>query len=294
MYEHSTNHSNHSWIAHANGVIRMLELRGPSRIDNGLEKAILRAEVGNIFINALRDGTPCFLANKGWRDILFPESLFTSGKATSAFTAIIDIGIFLPGLLEQYQRYKMDACIDLGTGPTTGLVIELRDAHRRALEWQLRYDPDLDGLEQPVDAQSDRLTRAAKISFSTFLMLLLYMLLDVSNDSNLPHDLKPDILVFVVGDEAALSPHVARFQELSARVRCEVEALTAEDTLAAANTVWLMEKMLETVLNVPQGPSLEEVRSIMQDLLNNLDHALEPMRGLSRTGSRAPTASPGG
>lgn len=48
MYEHSVDHDRLGWVAHADGVIQMLQLRGPARVDNELEKAILRTEVGNI------------------------------------------------------------------------------------------------------------------------------------------------------------------------------------------------------------------------------------------------------
>ncbi|EMC99287.1 hypothetical protein BAUCODRAFT_397284 [Baudoinia panamericana UAMH 10762] len=74
MYEQYADQPSHNWIIHAQGVVKMLRYRGVVNISDAIEKAILEAQAGNVFMSALAIGVESFLDHPSWYGILMPST----------------------------------------------------------------------------------------------------------------------------------------------------------------------------------------------------------------------------
>jgi len=133
MHEHSMAPSCRGWIAHARGVIRMLELRGPSQIDSDLDAAILHAQSGNIFIDAIQNRTVCFLTNPRWRALLRGGSPFDDAKQDAAHNSMMAVGFSLPGIISLFEDFNS------GIRDAKQLVVELNRVCEPLMEWEKLY-----------------------------------------------------------------------------------------------------------------------------------------------------------
>jgi len=115
MYELFVNEAGQGWVSHAQGAIRMLQLRGPSHVKDDIEKAILYAESGNIFMSALEAKAPCFLADPTWSSVL--EAAAQPNSGAGVISPMIVLGIHLPGLLQGYGNIVHEANVYNGHEP---------------------------------------------------------------------------------------------------------------------------------------------------------------------------------
>jgi len=103
MHEHYIDHPSRRWIHHARGVVTMLQLRGPAKITNSVERAVLQAQTGNIFMAALLSGQECFLASPSWSEVLQSVPLPDDGE-DDVLVQMMRVGLSIPGVLLSYSR----------------------------------------------------------------------------------------------------------------------------------------------------------------------------------------------
>ena len=268
MHEHFTHQahvSQRGWIVHANGVIRMLQLRGPSRIRNDLEKSILLAEVGNIFWNAVRDRTACFLAESEWSSILQPSitpGVQENSKSDKELPAMVIIGIGIPGILCRYEQLVEGSgstpTIDPEEGSlerptnvcTTKLVADLYEMRRQLNCWWFRYqsNPERTCYNGAEMVKSNARSRSAsRLSVVVFTIMANYMLVGMLSSRGVrvvhhEHDHTPD-----------LASMAEECQTLASTVRSELQGLKRADTIAAATTTALLSTMLTRILKNSRG-----------------------------------------
>ena len=257
MYEHSAHETGSGWIAHANGVIKMLELRGSSSISNELERAILTAQVGNIFIKAIRDHVDCFLVDPGWRSMLKLSSRSENKEPNAAFSAMIDIGVFLPGILRRYEQLEevrsesegmalpraKDACID-------SLIVDRVDIRRRLETWISKYratfQADTDITE--ADALTVRIKHATRFSVLVFSVLVDYILADCFLTAQIHAQIAQ--YEFLEARPQLAHTEMANLQltERAAASLSELQALKEVDVMASKSSANLLHMMLQRVL----------------------------------------------
>ncbi|KAL7954494.1 hypothetical protein V8C34DRAFT_294279 [Trichoderma compactum] len=59
-----------SWICHAGGAARLIQLRGPDRFQTDFELALFMAHIGPIVTEAFLSNNLCFLAEEPWKRVL--------------------------------------------------------------------------------------------------------------------------------------------------------------------------------------------------------------------------------
>ncbi|KAL7948820.1 hypothetical protein V8C42DRAFT_230334 [Trichoderma barbatum] len=59
-----------SWICHAGGAARLIQLRGPDRFQTEFELALFMAHIGPIVTEAFLNNRLCFLSEEPWRKVL--------------------------------------------------------------------------------------------------------------------------------------------------------------------------------------------------------------------------------
>ncbi|KAK0796696.1 hypothetical protein LTR91_013803 [Friedmanniomyces endolithicus] len=94
MYEQYADRPGQTWVLHARGVVRMLQVR--SNLKDDLEKAILEAQACNVFMSALIANRECFLAHEAWNNMREPST--ASECHLDVFMRIIVEGIRYPDL----------------------------------------------------------------------------------------------------------------------------------------------------------------------------------------------------
>ncbi|KAK3623119.1 hypothetical protein LTR56_021789 [Elasticomyces elasticus] len=86
MYEQYADLQGQSWILHARGVVKMLQAKGAGNLTDDIEKAVLEAQAGNVFMSALT----------AWRRVLRPTT--DSGGQLNTFMSMVVDGVRFPGI----------------------------------------------------------------------------------------------------------------------------------------------------------------------------------------------------
>ena len=121
MYEQYVDLPGRRWIYHARGVIRILQARGPAKITNEIERAVLGAQAANVFMSALTVRSNCFLASPAWFQVLRPPSAL-AGRLDLFVQTIVD-GVHFPNVDGVYAQL-IGACY---------YASSITQAHRRRL-----------------------------------------------------------------------------------------------------------------------------------------------------------------
>ena len=275
MFEHSVDHAEFRWVVHANGVIKMLELRGPDNVQNELDLSILGAQVGNIFFNAIRDYSDCFLADPKWVPVI-QEALLgpinKNGTWNDEFPAMILAGLGVPGIIRRYEqlqsRWKGRVLAPSCDAPEyerktyhVSLIDELRELRRVLLEWRERNEATHFQNHTTNPSQtgsSPRIWHASRLSIYAFITMTNFMLIDLG--SALFHF------------EEELATLLTQSHALTSNAAFECDALRQVDNIAARQTSTLLFMTLTRVLDA--SPSHEDhknpVRSYVDDILQYL------------------------
>ena len=283
MFEQYVDSADTAWLIHANGVIRMLELRGPNRIQDAVELTTLQVQVGNIFGKAVRDRRPCFLAEPGWKALLLagrsnPNDTSTVSKALAN---MLEIGVYMPGLLCQYE----DIARDTHVGDPTDFIRSLHDMRRNLQEWLEIYhlDAQLNGTKIDINPQStERIKLASRHSVIVFLIMTNYMLLVVQT---------PRLNLDEVDNKLNYSPAsqlveiISQNKPLASLAKSTWIQLKRADAIAAANTNNLMRTMLLRVLELRSygGAEMNLARSVIEELHTYLAGDLPDLSQLQAT-----------
>lgn len=184
MHELSQDSSSSSWALHAKGVINMLKVRGAEGIESEFDKSLLRAQVGNIYFAALRDGQPCFLALPEWNAKIRPplhQHRKGMGVTRDWEMLLISIGVHVPGLICRFENVARN-CIASSLVASSELIPLLddlksvREELEDALQCVVPSGPKLD-IPQSGQGQhpSSRLRPALLFSANIYLTLIDYM-----------------------------------------------------------------------------------------------------------------------
>ncbi|KAL8723592.1 MAG: hypothetical protein Q9225_000134 [Loekoesia sp. 1 TL-2023] len=102
MHELIASHTD-SWIQHAGGIGRLLEMRGPHRHQATEERRILEAARPVIVAKAIAEGKRTFLEQPDWLTI--PWAPYSNKKPQ--VDQLVDIGCMLPGLIQERQKLSI-------------------------------------------------------------------------------------------------------------------------------------------------------------------------------------------
>ena len=273
MFEHSVDHSELRWLIHANGVIKMLEMRGPTQIRSELDYCILHAQVGNIFFNAIRSCTSCFLAEPHWLSTLehaMSDARCGEDALNEEWSAMILIGIRMPGLVYLYEQLRPNSSGSPRMLPpqrTTeaqcymerrGLVQDLCELRHGLAAWQERYQ--IEQKESPP-----RVRHASRLAVNVFSTMIDYMLDSLYNDAQ--SEPGSDI------SSPIFTQNAAHTSKLAAIAKAGLRALIQEDTTAAMQTCILLRMMLTRVLEAALSHSSKpsDLKATIDDLHNYLN-----------------------
>lgn len=185
IHEIYSNPFQQSWMIHADGVIKLLEARGPDGIKTDLDKSILCGQAGTIFLQAIQRRKPCFLAEPRWNTVLRQLIASRANAPADALDkpSIISLSTYLPGLLCNYE--------DLPLNPSYPQLLQLAQGISRLRaelwEWCTSNDFLNDQAEHAVEvakASSNPLNYAFKLSSVMFLVLTNYIYVDLLGRSS--------------------------------------------------------------------------------------------------------------
>ena len=282
MYEHSRGgpyrYAEHmmteqaAWVIHANGVIRLLQIKGPQAIRDDIDRSVLRAEVGNIFFQAIRNRQECFLADSQWWPLLQPATVFPDqGVATalSLLAAMTVITVHLPGKSSgaEYSRCLSHKLIipnkfvgllcgfervQHKSGSATALVTGLLDLRPKMYECWSRYNvlqPDTTDLNASRSNAAERITKASRFAICIFLVCINHMLIDTV--VLYPKENYDDI---TTSDLEYMAEECEKFALLA---RPALDELLQADCMAAQNTISLFLMILGRIKHARQYSEVE-------------------------------------
>ncbi|KAK3690784.1 hypothetical protein LTR37_018958, partial [Vermiconidia calcicola] len=283
MFEHSMSPFQQNWVAHANGVIKMLELRGPERINDGLEKAIFQAQFGNIFSKAVQDRSSCFLAESRWRALLDPPERPEGADSTQSFPWF-NVAVFLPGILSNYEQWQGNRSGTSGYDGERGLYTGTsgRPANDSDVDYcrldsfiphvckvrqyfeQLRIQHDctedaaLPTAKRQATEQNNlarRISLASRLSVNVISMMLDYIMMDVASTDVRANTLRDDYDL-----SSMATPALGRFKSFASKAKSQLEALKEMDNVASTYTARLtkleLDHFLEAAYKTNSRPDL--------------------------------------
>ena len=290
MYEHSVDQPERAWVVHSDGVIKMLEFRGPSRIRNELERSVLQAQVGNIFTKAVRNRAECFLAQPRWKTFL--QDYPTADPAFRELSATLNIGVHLPGLICRYERllsstdsdqieghekksdYLSRSAQDETSCQPHRLAIDLYEACWQLESWYIRFESSCNKSDERAPRRNalPPLQPALRLSVNIFLVLTNYMLVaTLSKVDSAPNASDDEQTTTPLLDLVAISEQC---ETLASTAKSHARTLQATDASAFANTATLHKMMLARVLEKPQSSDSKAdcLRFVLEELYSNLNN----------------------
>ncbi|KAK3713444.1 hypothetical protein LTR37_008402 [Vermiconidia calcicola] len=291
MFEHSISPFQQNWVAHANGVIKMLELRGPERIDNDLERAIFQAQFGNIFSNAVQGRSACFLAEPRWRALLDPPGRPDGTNLAQSFPWF-NVAAFFPGILSNYEQLQGNRAGRSGYYEDRGLCIETSDrpasdfdvdnclsdsfvpqvfrVRQYYKEWRVRHDCTEDTALPTAKRQASeqnnlarRISVASKLSVNVISMMLDYITMDIGSIDIRPNTLRDDYELSSMAMAAS-----GRFGSFASKARSRLEALKQMDSTASTYTARLTELELDHFLEAAyKTNSRPDLLAVVDDMV---------------------------
>jgi hypothetical protein len=262
MFEHSVEHAEFRWLVHANGVISMIQQRGPSCIKNELDRSILQAQVGNIWFKSLQDGNGCFLAGPEWEEVVSDTFRIDDG-VNAEWSAMIRSGLAVPGILRRYERFElMDRGMSTGTNgevplsqdrvSCTQLILDLWKVRDELSELRTRFQLQraIESRISPTEVlEQPRARHASRMAINVYSILIEYMLENV-----LGTKIGAEAAHFDLFDMISMSGYVAtsgRLKAFGSATQSELKSLRLVDRIAATQTAMLSRMMSRKVLDAP-------------------------------------------
>ncbi|KAE8352183.1 C6 zinc finger domain protein [Aspergillus coremiiformis] len=142
LYELFANaHDSSSWMKHANGISRLVILRGCNGYQTVFDHTLLKASRGLILLHSIFSGEKCFLASSGWHsvmrkqfDSILPADLHVQAEELFALYTP------LPSFIHQFSEIRQ-------AGPENGttqqraseLLNEALKMQNKLVEWYDRF-----------------------------------------------------------------------------------------------------------------------------------------------------------
>lgn len=259
------------WMIHAEGLIRLLEVRGPERIQNDLDRSILCGQVGTIFLNAVQRRKHCFLAGEEWNDLL--RRLTMSGRAAKGqeneAPSVVALSVYMPGLVCRFE--ELSATED--SAATWSLMEDILQIRVQLQHWRGYNDIESDRYDYDVEmlnASAAPMKSAVQMSTIVFLVLTGYMLVDLLWRHKPATPILEDDGSCISEMEAADLVEVCSKLALIAKIKWLAVKQTGREEAWASSTPNAI--MLRRALKVPCAidAKVNGLRPVMQDLYNCL------------------------
>ncbi|KAK5694768.1 hypothetical protein LTR97_009358 [Elasticomyces elasticus] len=256
MYEQYADLAGRSWVLHARGVVKMLQAKGAGNLTDDIEKAVLEAQAGNVFMSALTANRQCFLAHPAWKRVLRPTT--TSDCQLNTFMSMVVDGVRFPGIDALCASLVRQCEYDYATPiahrvmvGTAALSDMLRMRSQLGEQFGRDNKQDIEGEGDPIRIAAYAATGFFVITTNTILLGLCKQLTAMApgRAPKLPDGVTEEVLK--AEREAALERVTARFKLLASvdpRVRF---------TAPAALRI-----ILATVLGIG-GPSSSEASTLL-------------------------------
>ena len=262
----------------------MLQLRGPSCIKNELDRAIVRAQVGNIWFKSMREGTDCFLATPEWNEVV-ADTFHTCDDVNAEWSAMIRSGLAIPGISRRYAELETENDNRPPTSENASkaqdranypkLILDLWKTRDELSELRIRFQSLKeinfeDSCETIKLIEQPRLRHASRLAVNVFSILIEFML--------------ENVLSTEAGDKAAhedlfnmitMSGYVTtagRLHALSSAAESSFKTLSLADDIAASQTAMLSKMMMQRVLDAPL--TIESKVQYLKPIVENLYEAL--------------------
>lgn len=121
------------WITHTRGLHHLIQMRGPKRFANRLERALLSTQMQHIFNQAFTQDQDCFYEQDEWQDLLQDMVEDATPSFTTVYISLWKTIACLPRLLRQGSRYILDSSCSLDPFQ---LIVELRLLKSRISAWR--------------------------------------------------------------------------------------------------------------------------------------------------------------
>ena len=108
-----------SWIRHAGGAARLMQLRGANRHRTGIDREIFLASRFSLLVQSYRTGKPCFLSSTPWRELSL--EIHNSSPEKSAFDDARE-AFFQEAL--SHPEYVMDSVKYMASGGRDRTVLQ--------------------------------------------------------------------------------------------------------------------------------------------------------------------------
>lgn len=260
-----------SWQVHAEGVIRLLEVRGPGSFITDLDRSILCGQVGTIFLDAIQQRKRCFLAEADWNVLL--RQLLASGpgvRGDAGLTPnIVVISVYLPGFICRYEELSTAA----SPIQTQELMEDICTVRQQLHHWRIVNDiePEIQVYEQRLmSASAASLKPAFQMSAVIFLVLTGYMHADllcseISRIASVENDGS-----YILEEE--LANLLEQCTRLVSIAKTKWQAVKQSDAVSAWAAVTPNTLMLHRVLKVPcaNNAKMSALRADTEDLYNSL------------------------
>ncbi|KAK3114868.1 hypothetical protein LTR53_006366 [Teratosphaeriaceae sp. CCFEE 6253] len=267
MYEQHSNHPGQRWVHHARGVVKMLQAIGSTHASDAMERAILEAQAGNVFLFALAANRECFLAHPAWERVLRPST--ASDRHLDIFMRMIvdgdrHLGVdhLCRSLVRQCEYdYSTPLPHQIKVG-TSALMDMLR--MRKQLQEQMEVGPgcpDNFSTSDPIRVAAYAATGFFLITTNTILLGLYEQLTRLAPENGIqwPAGISDELLK--IERLAALDSVTDRFRHLA-----------AIDPQVRFTAPVALRIILATVLGI-SGPSSSEAATLLMILDQGLEDA---------------------
>ena len=155
FYEMLTCTERDSWIRHAGGVARLMQLRGPNRHRTGVDREIFLASRFSLVVQSYQTGKPCFLSSTSWREL--SREIHNSSPKQSAFDDARED--YFQEILH-HPEYVMGSVRYMASGGRNRSVLQdlVRRGHMHRSNHKAIYDRFIDAWreagQEPVEVPS--------------------------------------------------------------------------------------------------------------------------------------------
>ncbi|KAK5740807.1 hypothetical protein LTR17_004397 [Elasticomyces elasticus] len=268
MYEQYADLQGRSWVLHARGVVKMLQAKGAGNLTDDIEKAVLEAQAGNIFMSALTANRQCFLAHPAWRRVLRPTT--TSGGQLNTFMSMVVDGIRFPGIDALCASLVRQCEYDYATPIKHRVMVgtaALSDMLRMREQLDIQFKRD---QVQNIDCDTDPIRIAAYAATGFFVITTNTILLGLCKQLTAMAPERAPQLPDGVTEEVLKAEREAALERVTARFKL----LATVDERVRFTAPAALRIILATVLGIG-GPSSSEAAT----LLFVLDQGLEDVPG---------------
>ena len=262
----------YSWIRHAGGVARLMQLRGANRHRTGIDRDIFLTSRFSLIVQSYQTGKPCFLSSASWRELSL--EIHNSSPKRSAFDHARED--YFQEILH-HPEYVMDSVNYMASGGRDRSVLQdlVRRGHMHRSNHKTIYDRFIDAWreagQEPVEMPS---------SVDDKVFPIVYRFPGILNASYFCSywSLLKILNISLIGLEAKLSA-------IETSGQSSQEQITPAQRLAARNMQLSRENLTDVIVaesTAPEGFTSAALASVSNFIGSGRDRTTLPDRTLSR------------